>query len=170
VPAGPAGCSCQFGRASAPMMPQRVHTMRGPNDGTGTSSDHGSALRVARWWHSQQHTSSDRTPLARMLSRVIGGPAWDRDRVLIAGRIWHACYRGSQAAASDRGRPFAEGRERTCPLNLGVRAPRQVGQRGFSGSAFRKSTFNKLCEQFYRSLKRYRLRRGRNCPTGTVTM
>jgi tripartite-type tricarboxylate transporter receptor subunit TctC len=31
-----AGCSCQFGRASAPMIPQRVHTMRGPNDGTGT--------------------------------------------------------------------------------------------------------------------------------------
>jgi hypothetical protein len=26
----------QFGRASAPMIPQRVH-MRGPNDGTGTS-------------------------------------------------------------------------------------------------------------------------------------
>jgi hypothetical protein len=31
-----AGCSRQFGRASAPMMPQRVHTMRGPNVGTGT--------------------------------------------------------------------------------------------------------------------------------------
>jgi hypothetical protein len=26
----------QFGRASAPIMPQRVHTIRGPNDGTGT--------------------------------------------------------------------------------------------------------------------------------------
>jgi hypothetical protein len=25
-------------------------------------------------WHSQQHTSSERTPLARMLPRVIGGP------------------------------------------------------------------------------------------------
>jgi hypothetical protein len=24
-----------FGRASAPMMPHRVQTMRGPNDGTG---------------------------------------------------------------------------------------------------------------------------------------
>ena len=30
------GCSRQFGRASAPMIPQRVHTMRGPNDGTAT--------------------------------------------------------------------------------------------------------------------------------------
>jgi hypothetical protein len=26
----------------------------------------------------RQHTSSDRTPLARMLPRVIGGPGWDR--------------------------------------------------------------------------------------------
>jgi hypothetical protein len=43
------GCSCQFGRASAPMMPQRVHTIRGPNVGTGTSSDHGSALRITQW-------------------------------------------------------------------------------------------------------------------------
>jgi hypothetical protein len=38
-----AGCSSQFGRASAPMIPHRVHTMRGPNDGTGTWSGHGSA-------------------------------------------------------------------------------------------------------------------------------
>jgi hypothetical protein len=29
-------CSRQFGRASAPTIPQRVHTMRGPNAGTGT--------------------------------------------------------------------------------------------------------------------------------------
>jgi len=40
------GCSCQFGRASAPMIPQRVHTIRGPNVGTGTG--HGSALVIAR--------------------------------------------------------------------------------------------------------------------------
>jgi hypothetical protein len=32
------GGICTNGRASVPMMPQRVHTMRGPNDGTGTSS------------------------------------------------------------------------------------------------------------------------------------
>jgi hypothetical protein len=42
------------------------------NIGTGTSSGHGSALRIVRWWHSQHNTSSDRTPLARMLPRVIG--------------------------------------------------------------------------------------------------
>ena len=32
------GCSCQFGRASAPMVPHFVHTMRGPNHGTSISS------------------------------------------------------------------------------------------------------------------------------------
>jgi hypothetical protein len=69
------------------MIPQRVQTMRGPNVGTGTWSGHGSALRIARWWHCQQDTSSDCTPLARMLPRVMGGPAWDRGRVLMTGRI-----------------------------------------------------------------------------------
>jgi hypothetical protein len=39
-----AGRSCQFGRASAPMMPQHVQTRRGPKDGTGTSSDQASTL------------------------------------------------------------------------------------------------------------------------------
>jgi hypothetical protein len=33
APLSRAGCSRQFGRASAPMMPHRVHTMRGPNVG-----------------------------------------------------------------------------------------------------------------------------------------
>jgi hypothetical protein len=45
------------------MMPQLVHTMRRPNVGAGTSSDRGSALMITRWWHTQQHASSDRTPL-----------------------------------------------------------------------------------------------------------
>jgi hypothetical protein len=66
------GCSCQCGRASAPTIPQFVHTIRGPKVGTGTSSDHRSALMIARWWHTQQHTSSDRTPFARMLPSVLG--------------------------------------------------------------------------------------------------
>jgi hypothetical protein len=38
--------SRQYGRASAPMMPQRVHTMR---VGTGTSSGHGSALMTLQF-------------------------------------------------------------------------------------------------------------------------
>jgi hypothetical protein len=46
--------------------------LRGPNEGTGTSSDHESALMKVLWWHTQQHTSSDRTPLGRMLPSVIG--------------------------------------------------------------------------------------------------
>jgi hypothetical protein len=44
APLSRTGCSRQFGRASAPMIPHRVHTMRGPNDGTGMSSGQGSAL------------------------------------------------------------------------------------------------------------------------------
>ena len=32
-----AGCSRQFGRASAPTIPHFMHTIRGPNVGTGTS-------------------------------------------------------------------------------------------------------------------------------------
>jgi hypothetical protein len=37
------GCSCQFGRAPASMIPQQVHTMRGGNVGTGTARDRRSA-------------------------------------------------------------------------------------------------------------------------------
>jgi hypothetical protein len=58
--------SAVYHRASAPMIPHRVHTMRGPNVGTGTSSAQVSALRMARWWHCQQDTSSERTPFARV--------------------------------------------------------------------------------------------------------
>jgi hypothetical protein len=94
APLSRAGCSRQFGRAS--MIPHRVQTMRGPNFGTGTWSGHGSAFKIARWWHSQQHTSSDRTPLARMLPSVIGGPAWDRGRVLMGN------YRGHRAGTHQR--------------------------------------------------------------------
>jgi hypothetical protein len=31
------------------MIPQRVHTMRGPNVGTGTWSGQGAALTIASW-------------------------------------------------------------------------------------------------------------------------
>jgi hypothetical protein len=41
------GCSCQFGRASTPMIPQRVHTMRGPNVGTGTQARVRTSIRHA---------------------------------------------------------------------------------------------------------------------------
>jgi hypothetical protein len=44
-------------------------------------------------------TSSDRTPLTRMLPRVIGGPTWDRGRLLMAAsRFWP--YLGNRVSAS----------------------------------------------------------------------
>ena len=62
--------SFPFPQPSPPRLPPRCRTARlHTNDGTGMIGS-GSALRIARWWHSQQHTSSDRTPLARMLSNV----------------------------------------------------------------------------------------------------
>jgi hypothetical protein len=63
------GVPRQFGPASAPMIPHLVHTILGPNVGTGTPSDHGAALRIARWWHA---SATYRTPFARILPRVIG--------------------------------------------------------------------------------------------------
>jgi hypothetical protein len=61
----------------------RMQTVLGPNVGTGTSSGHRSALMIARWWHTQQHTSSDRTPLARMLPSVMGSIGSLRRRAAI---------------------------------------------------------------------------------------
>jgi hypothetical protein len=52
-----AACSRQFGRALAPTVPRRVHTIRGLNAGTGMSSDHGSALMVASWWQIENDTA-----------------------------------------------------------------------------------------------------------------
>jgi hypothetical protein len=53
--------SRQFGRTSAPTIPHFVHTIGGPKDGTGTSSGHGSALKIAR-----------------CLNSVMAGFAWHR--------------------------------------------------------------------------------------------
>jgi hypothetical protein len=41
--------------------------MRGPNDGTGTSSDHASTNSTTWRWQIMQLTDNERTPLARML-------------------------------------------------------------------------------------------------------
>jgi hypothetical protein len=41
------GCSFQYGRGSAPTIPQQVQTMRGPKAGTATSSGQRSALSTA---------------------------------------------------------------------------------------------------------------------------
>ena len=68
--------SFQFGLASAPSWPHRWQRIRGPSDGTEISSFNPSMLTIASWrqFTLEQLTSSDRTPLARMLPRVIGGP------------------------------------------------------------------------------------------------
>lgn len=52
VPAAPV----QLGRPSAPTMPHPVQTMRGPKDGTGTSSGQRSTASTAPWRQSQQLT------------------------------------------------------------------------------------------------------------------
>jgi hypothetical protein len=57
------------------MIPHRLHTIRGPNTGTGTSSDHGSALKIARWWHCQQHTSERPHAVRAHIAELPGSPA-----------------------------------------------------------------------------------------------
>jgi hypothetical protein len=58
-----ARCSSRFGRASAPMIPHRALTMRGPNVGTGTSSGRGSAIGTVVLGKNSQ--------VCRLLSRVL---------------------------------------------------------------------------------------------------
>jgi hypothetical protein len=71
--------SCQFGRTSAPVVRHLVHTMRGPNDGAGASSDRGSALMIVLRPHDQQHTAKARprsqASLPRPISLVDGSAA-----------------------------------------------------------------------------------------------
>jgi hypothetical protein len=79
------GCSRHFGRASAPTMPHRVHTIRAPIEDTGTWSGHRSALSTAWWWQVQQLPNSDRAVLAHVAEghRVAGG---DRGRWAMGGQ------------------------------------------------------------------------------------
>jgi hypothetical protein len=60
----------QFGRASAPTIPQPVQNHARPR----TTAGVGPTIRVqyGSWWHCQRDTASARTPLARMLQSVIG--------------------------------------------------------------------------------------------------
>ena len=75
--------SRQFGLASAPTIPQDVHTIRGRKVLTRMSSDQLSACTTASWWHGSHVTESDRTPSSRMLPSVIGGPGGEG---MMAGR------------------------------------------------------------------------------------
>jgi hypothetical protein len=53
-------------------LPQRIHTIRGPNAGAGVSSGQRSTFSTTSWRQAEHITSSDRTPSARMLPSVIG--------------------------------------------------------------------------------------------------
>jgi hypothetical protein len=79
-----------------------VQTIRGPKVGTGKSSDHGSALMIARWWHTQQHTSSDRTPLARMLPSVMGSIG-SLERVAAMARLYDTSSPSDRASRTTWG-------------------------------------------------------------------
>jgi hypothetical protein len=68
------GRSFQFGHTSPPMMPQQVQTMRRRKDGTGTVSANALTLITASWRQSSHLMDKERTPFARMLASVIGGP------------------------------------------------------------------------------------------------
>jgi len=46
------------------------------------------ALSTPSWWHCQHDTASDRTPLAPMLPRVMGGPAISDKRRTVNGILW----------------------------------------------------------------------------------
>ena len=59
-------------RVGAEDPASRAHRHPGPKVGTRTWSAQASTLKIARWWHCQQDTSSERTPFSRMLPRVIG--------------------------------------------------------------------------------------------------
>jgi hypothetical protein len=76
--------SRQFGRASAAMMPQAMHTMSGPHPAKacGCANDRRS---VPPHDPLRSGTASDRTPLAHKLQSVIGGPACDLGRLLMPG-------------------------------------------------------------------------------------
>ncbi len=62
----------QSGRTSAPRWPHFVHRMRGPNDGTVTSSGNASTSSFASRPHPLHVTLSNRGPRLRMLLSVIG--------------------------------------------------------------------------------------------------
>jgi hypothetical protein len=65
---GRSGRLVQFGRASAPTIPQPVQTMHGPKD-TGTSSGQWSTATTAPRWQSQQLTESERNPLGQHVAK-----------------------------------------------------------------------------------------------------
>jgi Protein of unknown function (DUF3631) len=66
------GYSLQFGRASAPTIPQLVHTILGINEGTVRAPGRWSTFMVLSWWHRWHLNASDRTRLSRICAMAIG--------------------------------------------------------------------------------------------------
>jgi hypothetical protein len=62
---------CPIRPASAPTMPQPVQTMRGPKDGTGTSSGQRSTASTASWWQSQQDRNNSARGRGQMLNAAL---------------------------------------------------------------------------------------------------
>jgi hypothetical protein len=63
--------SRQFGRTSAPAVPQFAHTIRDPK-GTRIWPGNLSALRMLSWRHCRQHTTRERMPDNRISPIVLG--------------------------------------------------------------------------------------------------
>jgi hypothetical protein len=60
-----------------------------------------STSSTARWWHSKQYTASERTPLARMLPSVIGGPMYAAGNALEPNHLAPVDHRPRFAPAPD---------------------------------------------------------------------
>jgi hypothetical protein len=89
--------------------PAAVQTMRGPKDGTWTSSDQASALKTAPWWHNQRLTESERTPWARMLPTVIGLAAQATEASAGIGAVYADLQAMALQQVEQRARPISGG-------------------------------------------------------------
>jgi hypothetical protein len=100
--------------AVAPTLPHLLHRIRGPNDGTGTSSGHPSTLTSVWWPQALQVTNSPRTPFWRMLPRVIGSIGSSE-----RGMVGHSNHRADVSEPIWGGDPAAQQR----PSRLGRLKP-----------------------------------------------
>jgi hypothetical protein len=106
--------SRQFGRTSAPAVPQFAHTIRDPK-GTRIWPGNLSALRMLSWRHCRQHTTRERMPDNRISPIVLGAIRLSGCGDAISDhRTWRMfrqinfwIFRGSRAWASVRFRKLA---------------------------------------------------------------
>jgi hypothetical protein len=117
------GCSFQFGRASAPTIPQAVQAMRGRRWAwrRRPASDRRSAPHGGDKF--QRDTKSDRTPRSRMLPSVIGSIGWSKRATSALPRSTNP--RHNSVAAQPCVAPCAERRQVFCPDEAGGLAVRR---------------------------------------------